>query len=144
MTRVAPPVFVSVVVSCALCPTCTCPKAREVGTKPTAAVVPVPLNGTFWGDPGALSVKVMFAESAPVAEGVKVTLTEQFAPAASVEPQVLAEIVKALAFVPVIEIDVRFSVALPVLVTVVESGAEVVDTGTEPKDRLVGEKLIPA
>ena len=54
--------------------------------------VPVPVSGTVCGDPLALSVMVKVPVRVPVAVGVKVTLMVQFAPAATVAPQVEAEI----------------------------------------------------
>jgi hypothetical protein len=55
----------------------------------TVAPVPVPVSDTVWGLPGALSVTESEAVSVPAAMGVKVTLTVQLAPAATVLPQVL-------------------------------------------------------
>src|SRR5947208_1915195 len=64
------------------------PKSRLVGANPTAGAVPFPLSATVCGLPLALSV----TNSVPVrileAVGVKVTLIEQFAPAANVAPVV--------------------------------------------------------
>jgi len=55
-----------------------------------------------------------------------VTETVQVDDAARVVLQVFDEIAKLLAFVPVIAIELMFSVALPVFVSVVVMGAEVV------------------
>jgi hypothetical protein len=50
--------------------------------------VPVPLSDTVRGLPLPLSVIVTAPVRAPVAVGVNVTLIEQFAPAATDDPQV--------------------------------------------------------
>lgn len=50
--------------------------------------VPVPVSGTESADPMTLVVTESEAVSAVAEEGVKTMLTVQFAPAASVEPQV--------------------------------------------------------
>ena len=51
--------------------------------------VPVPERLTDWGLPAALSVMARAAERLPAAEGVKVMLMVQLAPAASELPQLL-------------------------------------------------------
>ena len=51
--------------------------------------MPVPERPTDWGLPVALSVTARAAERLPAAEGVKVTLMMQLAPAASELPQLL-------------------------------------------------------
>ena len=67
-------------------------KVSDVVLRPSVveATCPVPLNATVCGEPVALSVNVTAAERMPEAVGVKVTLTEQLAPDASVAPQLLA------------------------------------------------------
>jgi len=57
---------------------------------------------------------------------VNVTDTVQVEEAASVAPQVFVEIAKLFAFVPPMAIELIFSVALPVFVSVVVSAADVV------------------
>jgi hypothetical protein len=64
-------------------------KATDVGDSVTAGAVPVPVRATAWGLFTALSVMVTLADLAPVAVGVNVTLMEQLAPAARLEPQVV-------------------------------------------------------
>jgi hypothetical protein len=140
----APPVFVSRVVSWFVCSCGTDPKSRLVGLNEIAADVPVPLNGTVCGEPGASSVKLILPLLAPVACGVNVTPTSQKDAGERCAPQVLEEIRKSAVFVPVIRTEDMFKVALPVLVRRVESGAVVVETATDPKLRLVGEKLVAA
>jgi hypothetical protein len=56
---------------------------------------------------------------------VNVTLTVQLADAARVVPQVLAEIRKSGAFVPMMVMLAMFSIAVPLFVSVVVKGAEV-------------------
>jgi len=51
--------------------------------------VPVPVSPTVCGLPEALSVNVSEAARLPLAEGVKVTLIVQLAPAATELPHVL-------------------------------------------------------
>lgn len=71
-------------------------------------------------------------------------LTLHVADGAKVVPQVFAEMTKSLAFAPVRAMDEMVSVALPVFVRVVERAADVVPTDWSPKERDVGEKLVPA
>jgi hypothetical protein len=90
MVKAAVPLFVSVTFCVALLVVTSWPaKLRLKGDSITAAAVPVPLNETDWGLPVASSEMVTFALRFPVAAGLKVTLIEQFAPAATLLPQVL-------------------------------------------------------
>jgi hypothetical protein len=73
-------VFAGVVV-----PIATVPKFMLVGE--SFAVVPIPLSGTCWGLPAALSVTRRAAERAPLAVGLNVTLMLQPAPGANELPQ---------------------------------------------------------
>ena len=52
-------------------------------------VKPTPSNATDWGLPPVSSVIRMEALRGPAWVGIKVTFTVQFAPAVSVEPQLL-------------------------------------------------------
>ena len=61
---------------------------RLAGESVAIGAVPVPASDTFWGVPDALSVTVTEPDRVPTAVGVKVTLIEQLAPAASVAPHV--------------------------------------------------------
>ena len=65
------------------------PKAKLVGAKLMPGATPVPERLTNCGLPVASSVTVMVPGWLPVAVGVKVTLMEQLAPAATEAPQVL-------------------------------------------------------
>ena len=58
-----------------LCPTVTEPKSTDCGAKLT--VVPLPLNVTVCGLPGALSINHSVAERLPLACGVKRRVTWQ-------------------------------------------------------------------
>src|SRR5262245_34317418 len=63
---------------------------RRVGFSVTAGVpTPVPVSVTDRGDPAALSVIVTAAPRLPAAVGVNVTEIAQFAPAATLDPQLL-------------------------------------------------------
>src|SRR5712692_6764301 len=97
-------------------PTATVPKFREVGE--TTTDCPVPERATVCGLPGALSLNDNVPLRAPFLVGVNVTLTAQFAPAATVAPQVLLEIWKS----PLAVMLEMFSVALPTLVSVTVCG----------------------
>ena len=59
----------------------------------------------------------MLADRAPVADGVKVTPIEHFAPAATLVPQLVLA-AKSLAFVPVIVMPVMLTATLPLLLRV--------------------------
>ena len=102
------------------------PKVKDVGERLTAgarAAVAVPEREMVWGLPVALSVTVTVPGWLPVAVGVKVTLMEQLAPAATDVPQVLVWAYGALA-----TIRVMLSDALPELVRVMDCAALVVFT----------------
>jgi hypothetical protein len=93
-----------------------------------AVVRPVPVRGTLCGLPGALSANERLALRAPDPAGVNVTLTVQLAETPNVVPQVFDETTKSEALVPVTVILEIVSVAVPLLVSVVVNGAEVVLT----------------
>ena len=99
------------------------PKAKVVGAKLTLDAAPVPVRLTVCGLPVALSVTVIVPGWLPAAVGVKVTLMEQLAPAATEAPQVLVWAYGALATMVVI-----FSAAVPPLVSVTVCAALVVFT----------------
>jgi hypothetical protein len=86
--------------------------------------VPVPVSMTIWGDPVTLSETLRVALFAPAAAGVKVTEIAQEIPAARVDPQ-LEVSAKAEALAPARVMPVMDMDALPVLVSVVFSEAEV-------------------
>jgi exosome complex RNA-binding protein Rrp42 (RNase PH superfamily) len=101
----AVPVFLTVTTWVALVdPTVVDANVSDEGvtvTLPAAAVAPVPDSDTVWGEPAALSVTDNEAVSFPGVEGLNATVIAQFAPTASVVPQVV-DFVNELAFVPVI------------------------------------------
>jgi hypothetical protein len=74
---------------------------------------PVPVSVTVCGLPSALSVMVTAPVLSPPAVGLKVTLSPQLAPAATLEPQLLVWEESPLA-----EMLAMLRVALPVLVRV--------------------------
>ena len=80
--------------------------------------MPAPERLTVCGLPLALSATFSVAARAPLAEGVKVTLIVQFAPAATELPQVLVW-EKLLALVPESARLVMVNAALPELVSVI-------------------------
>jgi len=92
-------------------------KERPVGETLASGAVPVPERLTVWGLPLALSVIDTEAVRLPLAEGVKVTLIVQFAPAGTELPQLLVW-AKSLAFVPVSARLERVKAALPELIRV--------------------------
>ena len=120
----AAPELVSVTVCAALVVfTVWLANIKLAGDKFTPGAVPVPVRFTVCGLPVALSVTVMVPVWLPVAVGVKVTLIEQFAPAASVAPQVVVSEYCALAtMLPIV------SEAVPELVSVMDCAALVVLT----------------
>ena len=81
--------------------------------------VPVPDRFTDWGLLAAPSVMVTEAARLPLAEGVKVTLIAQLAPAATELPQLLVW-AKSLALAPETAMLLTLKAALPELVSVIE------------------------
>jgi hypothetical protein len=77
------------------------------------AAIPTPESATFRGELGSLLETVSAAERFPLAEGLKVTVTEQFAFTARVAPQVLPAIVKSAEFVPVSEVPEKLAGPAP-------------------------------
>ena len=77
------PTFVTVTDLAALgAPTATVPKLSETGEREIC--VPVPVKATFCGLVDASSLKVNVPLRMPITVGVKVTLTVQLVPAATV------------------------------------------------------------
>jgi hypothetical protein len=116
-------------------------KTTPVNTPPThnpvsvLGVTAVPLRETICGLPAALSVIVTVPVTLPVVLGTRVTLMAQFAPAASVAPQVLVSAKFAVTSMLVID-----SGAVPPLVSVMSRGSLVEPTSSSPKVRLLAEK----
>ena len=96
-----PPVLVSVKACGApATPTVCVPKAKDAGTLSTpgvATLFPVPDTAIACGLPVPVLVTVTDAERAPAADGVKVTLKLQLAPAATLPAQVEPEIANSAA-----------------------------------------------
>jgi hypothetical protein len=92
MDRVVPPVLVKVTLWEALVvPTAWVPNDRLVADRDTAGgVVPVPVREIDCGESLALSVMVIAAVSAPEVVGPKCPWMVQFAPAATLDPQLFA------------------------------------------------------
>jgi hypothetical protein len=136
--RVEVPVFVSVTVFDELVVLiCWGLKVRLVGDRLTVvvpALAPVPVRPTTCGLPVALSVIVIVPVCVPVAVGVKVTLIEQFAPAASEAPQVVVSAYCALGTMLLMLSD-----AVPELVSVTDCAALVVFNVWLANVRLVGD-----
>jgi hypothetical protein len=90
MLSVVVPVFLSVTL-CALLlvPTGSDEKVSEVAERPATGPLPVPVRLMVWVAGLALSVIVIEPVRVPVAVGRKVTLIEQEADAATLDPQVL-------------------------------------------------------
>lgn len=100
--------------------------------------LPVPESATLCGLPGALSVKFSEPVRVPTWVGVKLTLTMQLLPAASVLPHFSFEVNENNAKSPVVEMFVMFSVEAPVLVTVTFFAPAVLPTTTLPHVSEVG------
>ncbi len=140
----AVPLLVRVAVSVPLVVlTASLPKARLVGERPAATVVPVPERLRDWGLPVALSVMLTEAERLPLVVGSKETLIVQLPPAATELPQVLVS-AKSPVLAPVSAMPERLSAALPLLVRVAVSVPLLVLTGSLPKERLAGDRLAAA
>lgn len=102
--------------------------------------LPVPLKLMDCGLPLALSTMLTAAVRAPAAVGANVTLIEQFAPDATLLPQVFVW-AKSAAFPPVRPTLVTLRAALPVFDNVTDLAGLVVPTFCEPKVRVAGERL---
>ena len=89
--------------------------------------VPVPDRLTCCGLPPPSSVNLTTAFRVPVAVGLKVTVIVQFAWAAMLEPQVLVS-EKSPLLAPLRMIFLKFSCALPMLVSVTLWGGLLVPT----------------
>lgn len=82
-----------------------------------STAVPVPLSATVCGEPVAVSAMLRVALRAAAEAGLKATKTVQLAPDTSEAPQ-LFNSRNEVGFVPVIEIEERVTVAVPVFFTV--------------------------
>ena len=124
IVKFALPMLVSVVTRAALVvPISWFPKARLDGDRLTGT--PVPIRFRICGLPAALSLIVIAAVLGPAVVGANVTLIEQFAPPATLVPQVLFCVNSPL-FVPVIATLLMVNVAVPALPRITDCGALVV------------------
>ena len=88
--KVAEPVLLNVRFWAALVvPTSWLANVRLAGDNPAAGAIPLPLRPTVCGLPLALSVTDRVPVRVPVAEGLKLTLIPQLAPALKPPPQLL-------------------------------------------------------
>lgn len=96
------------------------PNEARLGVTDAIAPTPVPVSATVCGLVGSASVTVIAALSAPVRDGLNLTLILQLRPAARFPPigQVVLASTKSAAFVPVIAMPVIASGTLPVLTSV--------------------------
>ena len=104
------------------------PKLRLDPPSVATGTVPVPVSETDCGLPAVLSVMVTDAARDPAAVGLKVTLMEQFAPAATLGPHVLVS-EKSPLFVPVMAMLEIVSGAPPVLVKLTICAVLLLPTG---------------
>ena len=142
MDRAPVPVLVSVIdCDALLAPTWTEPNERLLVERDTTGPepVPVPVRVAICGEPVALSAIDRLPFKVPEAVGLNSTETVQLAEAASVLPQVVADLIKDEALVPVIVSEVRVTVPVPVFLIVTICAAVVEPTAVEEKVRDVGE-----
>src|SRR5258708_289257 len=142
MVRVAVPVFLSATSWAAVVvPTVDAGKAIDAGVSETTGAdpaAPVPLRITACGEPVALSAIESEALKAPVVTGLNSTDTVHVAATASVVPQVVADLMNEVAFVPLMVSEVRFSVAVPEFLMVTTCATVVEPTGVDANVREVG------
>jgi hypothetical protein len=120
MLKLAPPVLLRVTTCEELTmSTPSLPKDKLVGERLAAALAlpPVPARLTLCGLPEALSVTMMPAVRVPAADGLKVTLIVQLAPAAKLDPQLFV-CAKSLALAPDTAMPVILKAAAPELLSV--------------------------
>jgi hypothetical protein len=103
-----------------------------VTVTPVVDVEPVPVSEAVCGLLPAVSEMVKVAVRAPVVVGLNSTVTVQLADAARLALQVLAEMLKSPAFVPVMDTLFIVMEDAPPFFKVVDCGALVVPTFTVP------------
>lgn len=121
------PVFVKVIVCGLLLPTDTLPNATLPGlaTNVEFVATPVPTMLTTCGEPGALSVKVMLPDAAPLAVGANCALNDRLCPPVSVVgrespvipkpfPATVARLIVTLEF----PLFVSFTLCVPLCATI--------------------------
>jgi hypothetical protein len=102
-----------------------------------ACAMLVPESGTVCGLPAASSVKLSVSVAAPSCDGANVTLTWHVLPAASVLPQALLEMEKLVPSERAMLL--RFSVAVPLFLSVTVLAAPLVLAASLPKFSEAGE-----
>ena len=102
-----------------------------------AAATAVPVTGTVWGDPAALSVMVNDEERVPAAVGLNVTEIVQDAPTAKLEPQLL-DWLKSKGLPPVKATEENDAGAVPPFFTVTDCVADATPTVVDAKVREMG------
>jgi hypothetical protein len=114
------------------------PVGRLVGKPPPPeGFVPVPLRDTVCGEPESLSLIDSVPVLVPVAEGVKVIVIVQEAPAPSELPQVEVR-EKSEMFAPRRLMLLIASAAVPVLLRIAVCVAVAAPIACDPKERLAG------
>ena len=115
-------------------PAATVPNARLAGLM-VKGRTPVPLSATVCGESGAVSLMASEPVSTPPSVGVNVTVDLQVLPAASVEPQLVADMAKF----PVAVIELMLTVAVLEFLNVTVLAALVVPTDSGLNARLRGD-----
>ena len=116
------------------------PNDKLVAESVGAEMSPVPLSAIVCGEPLASSLMAIEAVNGPCIEGTKRALIEQWAPAATVAPQVF-EVRKEEAFAPVMAMLETAIGAVLLLVNVTDCRLLVAPTARSPNDRLVTERV---
>jgi hypothetical protein len=127
-------------------PVVTLPNASDVGLTETVPLVevPKPVSATVCGLPLPESLKFNIALREPATVGEKVTFTVQLEDAASDEPQILLNILKSVAFEPVIVMLLIVIAAVFVFERVTTFCAPVFPTATEAQLTVEGDGVTDA
>jgi hypothetical protein len=134
-----PPTPAAVMVNWATDPPATvCDCGEPVSEKFATEDVPVPVSVELCGEPAALSATESVAVKLAADAGVKVTEIVHVPSAASVVPQVFAEMAKSVGLDPPSVTPVIVSAPLPGLESVRLCAAAVEPTAVDVKDTLLG------
>jgi hypothetical protein len=138
---------VAVQVTLVVAVNCSVPFTNTVGLvgamERTDATLADPDRDAVCGLLPAESVNTRLAVRVPATDGVKVMVTEQLDEAIKVDPQVLLEIAKSDAFVPVMAILLMEMADVPVLLNVTDFGELVEPIATFANVTLVGDTDTP-
>jgi hypothetical protein len=134
IVRLALPLFETVTVCELLLPTTTLPKVAVDGVAAIFGCVPVPLNATDMGEPGALLANEMLPLAPPVEDGVKLAENPTLWPALSVVGVANPETANPEPDIPAEEIVM---LPVPEFVRVMDCDP-LLPTATLPKLTLVG------